>query len=495
MRHNLQSFQIFVPAQAQDTRDIIQRWEAKNNTLITDKKHKSPVLKTLVRACGLNTNLSVPRLRSLLICLKNKPLPVCPKQVDLMLISRGESVTGPGRRSTQQRKLLLLELIDPNLKTQMGTNIIETGDFQWGDHLVEDLNEAVTKNLTKWVPLLSEPPFLYDSTTTYLWERRRQAGLTWVESSQGHAFVKEVYKCYASVFSTVTKDCARSAFTSALELFFVKKRQKEEGDLNHVLQTSLRHLCSPCMCTADNVVDTFSFITRNLYQAVFNFFTSKVRKVSVVKMPKRVKDREDDAKTYYICGCVLRTLMTQAKHKPKHQSKELLSSLEALTVKPNIAAKLGLPTRHVTIKNRGGLLFASKQYYELMNKIEMRFYSTITMRKNLALAQPDVIQNIKNELLLDAKLYAEFESMIPTGADVLWEMLVDRISNLHGTELASQLMEELAALKRKSQSTKNRVKPQKRTLSAKYESLRAARKQKKLERVSIVLIVCVCGAQ
>lgn len=102
-----------------------------------------------------------------------------------------------------------------------------------------------------------------------------------------------------------------------------------------------------------------------------------------------------------------------------------------------------------------------------------------------------MIQNIKKKLLLDAELYTEFASIIPkgVGAKVLWELLVERISNLHGNETASQVMEGLAALKRKS-SSKQRVNPDKRTVSAKYEQLRAVRKKKKIERVRYDGIWC-----
>ena len=426
--------------------------------------------------------MSVPRLRTVLKTLKDKPLPACPEQIDRMLKARGERIKGRGRQSTQQRKMALLELMVPSLKMQLGTNTIETGDYKWGDHLAENLGEAISKYLAKWVPKPSELPFCYDSTTEYLWLRRRQSIMMWVQSPQGRAFCKQVYKAYAASFTSVIKDCARNSFTSALEVFFQKKRRKEEGELHHLLQTLLQHLCQPCICTVDNVVDTFSFVIRNLYIAVFKFFSIKVRKVPVVKVPKRLKDREDDAKTYYICGVALASLITLCKRKPSQQSEKLLASVNALTVEPKIAAKLGLPTRHVTIKNRGGLLFASKQYYELMCKIEMRFYSTVVMRQNFALARPDVIANIKKELLQDCKMFEEFKAMIPHEAFVLWEMLVERIANLHGTELAAQQTEGLAALKRKSTAAK--IKPQKRTVSVKHESLRAARKQKKLHRVN-----------
>lgn len=357
---------------------IIQRWEARSKSSCTDKRHKAPVLKALLRECGLSTNLSVKRLRAVLASLKRIPVPTCPKQVDSMLISRGEKVSGPGRASQQQRRMILLELMDPNLKKQLGKSTIETGDYNWGEHLSEDLYESVIKYLNKCVPLTHELPFGYDTTTTHLWGRRRQAGLTWAQSTQGRSFAQEVYKTYVTVFASVTKDCAESAFTQALEQFCVKKRLKEEGDLRQRFSTLLQPLYSSCICTAENVFDKFSFISRNLYHAVFDFFTIKVRNVPEVKIVKRIKDREDDAKTYYICGCVLRSLRTQVKRKTKKQ--ELLASLDALTVDSKVAAKLGLPTRHVAIRNRGGLQFASKEYYNLMCKIEMRFYSTLFMR-------------------------------------------------------------------------------------------------------------------
>ena len=81
------------------------------------------------------------------------------------------------------------------------------------------------------------------------------------------------------------------------------------------------------------------------------------------------------AKTYYICGVILNFLITLAKRKPN--AKELLSALDRLSVDMLTAAKQGLPCRHVTIRSRGGLLFASRQYFELMNKIEDHFYSTV----------------------------------------------------------------------------------------------------------------------
>jgi hypothetical protein len=83
------------------------------------------------------------------------------------------------------------------------------------------------------------------------------------------------------------------------------------------------------------------------------------------------------AKTHYICGCVLSTLVTESKRKPE-KSKILLHNIDRLKVDMMTAAKLRLPTRHVTLKSRGGLIFASKNFYELMCKVEDRFYSTVS---------------------------------------------------------------------------------------------------------------------
>lgn len=185
------------------------------------------------------------------------------------------------------------------------------------------------------------------------------------------------------------------------------------------------------------------------------------------------------AKTYYICGVVLHSVRNQAAN--KKMKKKLLSALDNLSVDGLSAAKSGLPTRHVTLKSRGGLLFASGPFYQLMSQVEDRFYSsTVLMRENFALAREDVINNIREGLLLDSRFSTAFNAMIPAElveecGEMLWTLVADRISNLHGTELAVQLNDNLASLKRKSASNSVRDDP-------KLEALRAARKKKKIER-------------
>lgn len=105
------------------------------------------------------------------------------------------------------------------------------------------------------------------------------------------------------------------------------------------------------------------------------------------------------------------------------------------------------------------------------------------MRKNFTLARSDTILNIRNELLTDVGLADEFKIIMSDSetAEVLWGLLVQRVSNLHGTELASRLTSNLASSKRNKQC-KAPNKPHKRTLAMKFEQLRAAKRRKKLER-------------
>ena len=70
-------------------------------------------------------------------------------------------------------------------------------------------------------------------------------------------------------------------------------------------------------------------------------------------------------------------IYVDALAKNKCNAKALINALGGMTVDGMTAARLGLSTRHVTMKNRGGLVFASSAYYKLMNKIENRFYSTV----------------------------------------------------------------------------------------------------------------------
>ena len=112
------------------------------------------------------------------------------------------------------------------------------------------------------------------------------------------------------------------------------------------------------------------------------------------------------------------------------------------------------------------------------------------MRQNFSLAQIDVIKNIRSALLTSSTLCTEFKEMIPDAdkcAQELWTYFVKRICDLHGTDLAGQLMDNIASTKRKAAALvqSKRLAPSSRTLQVKFEQLRAAKKKKKLDSLLV----------
>ena len=105
------------------------------------------------------------------------------------------------------------------------------------------------------------------------------------------------------------------------------------------------------------------------------------------------------------------------------------------------------------------------------------------MRDNFTLATPDAIVNIQSGLLQDTLLVQDFKKMMPNAetAETLWGHLVERISNIHGTELAAQIMTNLGELKRKTVSAKCAKRPESRTMNVKFEQLRAVKMQKRIK--------------
>ena len=225
------------------------------------------------------------------------------------------------------------------------------------------------------------------------WKVRRRAGLLWTKSPKVVDFCKYVYQTYAEIFTTVIENQYRDTLHRCLESFYLKKRVAELGVFRGKLQSLLSPLCSLCGCREDNVVDRFSFVHVLVVRAVFKYFGGQVRKTTTsTPCAPRIKDREDHAKTYYICGCVLKSVKTECKHKPN--AKSLLQALSNLTVDMLTASKLGLPTRHVTLKSRGGLMFASTRYYQLMCKIEDKFYSTVCFLSHVLLPMDYVLMHV-----------------------------------------------------------------------------------------------------
>ena len=273
-----------------------------------------------------------------------------------------------------------MELLDPELKQGLGTTILKTGDYQWREDMMPDMMKLIEERVSKWVK--DDPPSGYDPENpadVSLWNRRRTLGLHWVRASAGKEFAKRVYKTYARILGSVMEGHGSSTFPRCLENFYKQRWTADRGELKTHLRASLAPLCEPCGCTVDNLVARFSFVTGIFTRAVYEYFGLQVRNKNNFQQNNkyvRVKDREDHAKTYYICGCVHHSLQQAARSKPA-ESAELFLALDNLKVDMLTAAKEGLPTRHVTLKSRGGLIFASKGYYQLMCKVEDRFYTTV----------------------------------------------------------------------------------------------------------------------
>ena len=74
-----------------------------------------------------------------------------------------------------------------------------------------------------------------------------------------------------------------------LEQYYTARHKLEEGEAIDVV----RGLLKPVAIGPGDVVDTFSFIWRELIHSVFIFFGSQVRVRAPFKKMPRFKDRED----------------------------------------------------------------------------------------------------------------------------------------------------------------------------------------------------------
>ena len=263
--------------------------------------------------------------------------------------------------------------MDPSLSAS-GKQVIQTADFNWHDGMQAGLRQAIVERVDKWVEAEAEPPYCYDISDEEdmrMWVRRRADGMRWVTSRQGFEFAKRLYCEHATIFSSTIK--SRANVKTALEQYYKERRNMEQCKMRQELEQLLK-----CIATGDDdVVDSFSFVVRVLLKAVFLFFREQVRSspAAPAKEPRFI-DREDMAKTYYLCGCVLHSVRGVLSRGKKR--KLLLPFLNGFTVDASAAAQLGLPTRHVTMRTGGGLSFASKAYYLWFSKLEDRFFCTVS---------------------------------------------------------------------------------------------------------------------
>ena len=242
---------VFLQISCKYSNDILAHWEREQKSLISDKKLKRPDLQAAIRLCGLSASMSAKNLRIVCVSLRKHKLPSCQAEVDLLLkdaynqpISGALNdckcvihlpeyplvyifiiaiLSGPGFRSPQQRKLRLLEKLDPILKKAMGTDIIKAGNYKWSESMTPELTQTIVACVLKWQEKDQLPPWGYkisNEVDMANWTARRVAGLRWVESSEAKQFAKLVYQTYAQIFGDVTKNQGTVLFEMLIDIDF-----------------------------------------------------------------------------------------------------------------------------------------------------------------------------------------------------------------------------------------------------------------------------------
>ena len=355
----------------------------------TDNSIKIAILKGMVQSCGLSVSgKSIIKLRIILKSLRQCKLPLCPKStIDELTIVYAIKSGGDGLRSPQQRSFRLLALMDPTLEEAIGAKRqqVKTGDFEWCDAKRQPLWQMIREGLDKWVRM--RPPWGYNERQAkdmWFWETLRNAGLTWANSEDAVDFAVFIYKIYAGAFSKAIVNSDRITINKCIESFFFQRRTDEKTVIRKETARRLTNILTEdvvIVTQGRHVLDSFSFVVTELIRVVFKFFKSQVRVRVGPTTSRRFKDREDLAKTYYLGGCVYHSvedIIKRRKGKNQDNADRQLLCLRGFCVDADTAAQHGLPTRHVCMKTGGGLVYASKAYYQVFSKMEDFFYCTVS---------------------------------------------------------------------------------------------------------------------
>lgn len=239
---------------------------------------------------------------------------------------------GPGLKSSQQKARRLLELMDPELSLGQKKNL-QTGNYAWQPGMFDGLIAQITTDVAKWVPTEAEPPYGYntkDANEMKVWQQRRRAALSWVKSIACHKFAKGLYMLHSEIFKESIG--AGTDVHKILHQYNAKRHFMESVTIREELATLLQ----PVHAGEGDVVDKFAFIIHVLLESVYVFFGSQVRATADVKPVARFKDREDLAKTYYLCGVVLISVRNLVK---KRKNAKYLEALSHFTVDGDAAVR------------------------------------------------------------------------------------------------------------------------------------------------------------
>ena len=123
--------------------------------------------------------------------------------------------------------------------------------------------------------------------------------------------------------------------TKLLDSYYSKRHSMEKGDI----RDQLKILLTPIAVGDGDVVDSFSFVVQGLLVSVFNFFGAQVRARVPAKTKPRYKDREDMAKSYYLCGVVILAVRNLVK---KKKNADYLAALSHFTIDRDVAVRVCL---------------------------------------------------------------------------------------------------------------------------------------------------------
>ena len=244
-----------------------------------------------------------------------------------------DNFTVAGLRSPQQRALTLLEKLDTQLSSALGKKTLKTGDFTWRADMFGNLIERINTDIAKWVTC-GILPYRYDKDNVedmQLWNARRKVGLEWVKSAAAHKFAKSLYQRHCEVFKSLMDGGIN--IKKVLHKFYAKRHTMERSG---AIRKEITELLTPIAVGDGDVMDSFSFVIQQLMDSVFEYFTSQVAVRVPLRTAPRYKDREDKAKTYYLCGVVILSVRNLAK---KKKNKDCLAALSQFTVERSVAVR------------------------------------------------------------------------------------------------------------------------------------------------------------
>ena len=167
-------------------------------------------------------------------------------------------------------------------------------------------------------------------------------------------------------------------------------------------------------------------------------------------------------KVYYVAGWVGSTLMKRARWLDHESGPYAATWTQFVTVNfisQEEARSLGLPTREVERKSRGGLLYAGPRLFNWIKFIEAAYCQNLTIQ-NLTLRGADVVRDVHNALRGSLHIRTAFNAcLLGTGSEICedvwemtaaWEDLFDRCLGVYDMMRGKNFAKKVVARMRKN---------------------------------------------